>query len=117
MLASSVYIVCRPGIHYPLTGVVYGICHTRYIRILGKTTFFFYGVALSDHKKSVTYVTQESSKGVGCQPTTLPAALRLVRAAANWLFSFLLHNPAFERPFLFVLWSGTHMLLLFLLVL
>ena len=53
LLASSVHIVCRPGIRYPLTGVVYGICHTRYLRILGKTIHFFYGIALSDHKKSV----------------------------------------------------------------
>ena len=53
LLASLVHIVCRTGIRYPLTGVVYGLCHTRYIRILGKTILFFYGVALSDHKKSV----------------------------------------------------------------
>ena len=81
LLASLVYIVCRPGIRYPLTGVVYGICQTRYLRILGKTIHFFYGFALSDHKKSVALVTQESSMGVGCQPTTLPAAMRLVRGA------------------------------------
>ena len=53
LLTSLVHIVCRFGIRYPLTGVVYGICRTRYIRILGKTILFFYGVALSDHKKSV----------------------------------------------------------------